>query len=220
MCTPSFMCKFPFSGRVLLPRETHVLPLAAIPPRAIGAAGGHSLCEIGRRHTNDAIERLRLAIDCMPVATREAMLEGVRANERVIVGAYVDDRGGVCPMLAAHRCGGRTDFLSFAKSWDRFTRAAGSSRAASPREVRILIAQLEDSLMSSSGLELDRAIKEHRALRSRRLRSTRRLPTTPIPSGRSSRRASAQVLARESLGDNVAARGPSGSPPARLDRAG
>ncbi len=107
----------------------------------------------------------------MPVATREAMLAGVRGNERVIVGAYVDGSGGVCPMLAAHRCGGRTDFLSFARSWDRFTRAGRESRPATERELRILVAQLEDSLCESSGLELDEAIKQHRALRSARLRA-------------------------------------------------
>lgn len=123
-----------------------------------------------RRHTADPVERLRLAIDCMPVATREAMLAGVRGNERVIVGAYVDDHGGVCPMLAAHRCGQRTDFLTFARSWDRFTRAGSESRRATPRELRILVTQLEGSLSQTSGLELDEAIKEHRALRSRTLR--------------------------------------------------
>jgi hypothetical protein len=124
-----------------------------------------------RRHTADAVERLRLAIDCMPVATREAMLAGVRGNERVIAGAYVDDRGGVCPMLAAHRGGTRTDFVSFARTWDRFTRAGRTSRPATERELRILVTQLEDSLSEANGLELDEAIKEHRALRSRRLLS-------------------------------------------------
>lgn len=139
----------------------------------------------GRRQSPSPIERLRLAIDCMPVATREAMLEGVRANERIIVGAYVDEHGGVCPMLAAHRRGGRTDFLSFAKSWDRFTRAKGVPRRASRREVKILIAQLEGSLSSTTGLELDMAISEHRELIGRRLRSRRhrRLPDTADPSG-------------------------------------
>jgi hypothetical protein len=126
-----------------------------------------------RRHDNDAVGRLRLAIDCMPVATREAMLRGVRSSERVIIGAYVDDRGGTCPMLAAHRCGGRTDFLTFAKSWDRFTRAKLGRRVATARELRILLTQLEESLSQSSGLELDQAIREHRALRGRRLRSRR-----------------------------------------------
>jgi hypothetical protein len=124
-----------------------------------------------RRHTADPVERLRLAIDCMPVATREAMLAGVRASERVIVGAYVDDRGGVCPMLAAHRCGQRTDFLTFARSWDRFTRAGRASRRATPRELRILVTHLEDSLSQTTGLELDEAIKDHRALRSQTLRA-------------------------------------------------
>jgi hypothetical protein len=110
------------------------------------------------------IERLRTAIDCLPVATREAMLAGVLANERIIVGAYVDGSGGVCPMLAAHRAGARTDFLSFARSWDRFARASGKMRVASEREVRVLVAQLEASLQAGDGLEFDVAISEHRKL--------------------------------------------------------
>ena len=122
-----------------------------------------------RRHRTHPVDQLRLAIDCLPVATREAMLEGVRASERIIAGAYVDGRGGVCPMLAAHRRGGRTDFLSFAKSWDRFTRAA-RMRPATEREIAILTSQLEDSLLKNDGLQLDQAISEHRKLRSRRLR--------------------------------------------------
>jgi hypothetical protein len=138
----------------------------------------------GRRQSTSPIERLRLAIDCMPVATREAMLAGVRANERIIVGAYVDEHGGVCPMLAAHRRGGRTDFLSFAKSWDRFTRAKGGSRRASEREVRILVTQLEDSLASTTGLELDTAIEEHRELMSRRRPRRGRLPDAADPAGK------------------------------------
>lgn len=129
------------------------------------------------------MERLRTAIDCLPVATREAMLAAVRANERVIVGAYVDGEGGVCPMLAAHRAGARTDFLSFARSWDRFARAKGSSRVATAREVRVLVAQLEASLMSATGLELDAAIREHRALRADGLRRRSRLLRGADPAG-------------------------------------
>jgi hypothetical protein len=136
-----------------------------------------------RRHRTPSVEQLRLAIDCLPVATREAMLEGVSSSARIIVGAYVDDRGGVCPMLAAHRRGGRTDFLSFAKSWDRFTRAAGRARPATVRELAILTAQLEDSLAGASGLELDRAIREHRELRGRRLRRRRAFLEGSDPSG-------------------------------------
>jgi hypothetical protein len=110
------------------------------------------------------IEDLRRAIDCLPVRTRVAMLEGVRGNE-IIAGAYTDRRGGVCPMLAAHRCGGRTDFLSFARAWDRFTRARGRARRATVREVRVLTTHLEASLLTEPEpeLDLDRAISEHRA---------------------------------------------------------
>jgi hypothetical protein len=157
------------------------------------------------------VERLRVAIDCLPVRTREAMLAGVRANDRIIAGAYVDGEGGVCPMLAAHRCGGRTDLLSFAKSWDRFTRTKSGSRAATEREVRMLTAQLEDSLMSSSGLDLDVAISEHRELMSRHARGRRRLPDSADPSGEIRARRLRRPWVGRLLGDNLAvrpARGP------------
>jgi hypothetical protein len=138
-----------------------------------------------RSPANSNVERLRLAIDCMPVATRQAMLAGVRANQRIIVGAYVDGRGGICPMLAAHRAGARTDFLAFARSWDRFTRANRKARVASTRELSILIAQLQASLMSADGSCFDEAIDAHRALvrASRRARAakTRRKRGTRLP---------------------------------------
>jgi hypothetical protein len=74
------------------------------------------------------------------------MLQGLQRYDRIIVGAYSDRSGGVCPMLAAHRCGGRTDFRSFARAWDRFTGAGRRARRASEREVRTLCAQIEASL--------------------------------------------------------------------------
>ncbi len=67
---------------------------------------------------------LRTAIDCLPLTTRKAMLGGVESN-RIIVGAYTDRSGGVCPMLAAHRNGGRTSLASFARAWDRYTGVRG-----------------------------------------------------------------------------------------------
>jgi hypothetical protein len=156
------------------------------------------------RHRASTVERLRLAIDCMPVATREAMLAGVRANERIIVGAYVDGEGGVCPMLAAHRRGARTDFLSFAKSWDRFARSGGKARAASTREVRILMAQLEASIQSASGFELDRAIAEHRALVGRGRRLRRALTDVADPRGEIVARRLRGKTAGRFLGDQLA----------------
>jgi hypothetical protein len=74
------------------------------------------------------------------------MLEGIEAN-RIIVGAYTDRQGGVCPMLAAHRNGGRTSLASFARAWDRYTRARGRPRPATDREVATLRVMLEASIM-------------------------------------------------------------------------
>jgi hypothetical protein len=90
-------------------------------------------------------EELRIAIDCLPDETRLAMLDGIKAN-RIIVGAYTDQRGGVCPMLAAHRRGGRTNLASFAKAWDRYTKASSKPRPATTRELRTLRTMLERSL--------------------------------------------------------------------------
>jgi hypothetical protein len=119
-----------------------------------------------RRHGRHA-QDLRRAIDCLPPTTREAMLAGISAEQRIIVGAYTDREGGVCPMLAAHRRGGRTDLLAFAHAWDRFTGAGRSPRRASSRELRALIAHLEASLLQDTAPELDRAIREHRELLAR-----------------------------------------------------
>jgi hypothetical protein len=128
-----------------------------------------------RHRHRSPIEALRLTIDCLPVRTREAMLEGVRANP-VIVGAYTDGDGGVCPMLAAHRLGGRTDFISFAMAWDRYTGARpGRPARATRRQVRTLIAHLEMSLVDAAPVApLQAAIAEHQAsARRRRAREAR-----------------------------------------------
>ena len=117
-----------------------------------------------RRRARDPITRLQTAIDCLPEPTRRAMLDGVRANT-IVVGAYTDGRGGVCPMLAAHRNGGRTSFLSFARAWDAFARADRGVRPAKARELRVL----EDLLVASLAEDLDgasdlaAAIAEHKA---------------------------------------------------------
>jgi hypothetical protein len=120
------------------------------------------------RRTRSAIEDLRLTIDCLPLRTRIAMLEGIRSNE-IIVGAYTDREGGICPMLAAHRCGGRTDFISFARSWDRFTHAK-RARKATRRELAILESHLHASVLADDSVDLAAAIEDHKALLSRRPR--------------------------------------------------
>lgn len=112
------------------------------------------------------VTQLRRAIDGLPSRTREAMLEGVGRNA-VIAGGYTDRYGGICPMLAAHREGARADFIAFAGAWDRFTGVCGRDicRRATSRELRVLVAQLEESLRDGGPpSDLAAAITEHRIL--------------------------------------------------------
>jgi len=113
-------------------------------------------------------QELRTAIDCLPLQTRKAMLGGLDAN-RIIVGAYVDRSGGVCPMLAAHRNGGRTSLPSFARAWDRYTRVR-RPRPANERELRALRTMLEASIAldEPAHTELAQAVAEHRQSKDRR----------------------------------------------------
>ncbi len=118
------------------------------------------------RASSDPISDLRNAIDRLPTRTREAMLEGIRANP-IVAGAYTDNEGGICPMLAAHRHGGRTTLLAFARSWDAFA-ATGRVRRATKRELRILEGQLQASLLKEAGwVDLGTAIADHEALKAR-----------------------------------------------------
>ena len=119
-------------------------------------------------------EDLRRAIDCLPEKTKVAMLDGISAST-IIVGAYTDRRGGVCPMLAAHRHGGRTNLLAFARSWDRFCNAK-RPRQATERELGVLKLHLEASLLGIEDAEFDDVIREHQAAaRDRRAREAQAL---------------------------------------------
>jgi hypothetical protein len=99
------------------------------------------------------------------------MLAGINENE-IIVGAYTDRDGRVCPMLAAHRNGGRTSLASFARAWDRYT-GARHPRPASAREIRTLRSMLEASLMWADESELARVAAEYRASVARNGKATR-----------------------------------------------
>jgi hypothetical protein len=104
-----------------------------------------------RTRRGATLEDLRQAVESLPRHTRVAMLEGIKANP-IIVGAYATG-DGVCPMLAAHRAGGRTAAISFARAWDRlaFRDARGArdarARRATERELLILRSHLEVSLL-------------------------------------------------------------------------
>src|SRR3954447_17910743 len=96
------------------------------------------------RRGRNAATRLRAAVEMLPIETKRAMLAGLD-GETIVTGAYTHD-GGVCPMLAAHRRGGRTNRESFAHAWDRYT-GADKGRPASEREIRTLRCMLEASMI-------------------------------------------------------------------------
>ena len=89
------------------------------------------------------------------------MLDGIRSSP-IVVGAYTDGEGGICPMLAAHRHGGRTSFVSFARAWDAFARTR-TIRRATERELRTLEHLLAASLAEEENTDLGAAIDEYRA---------------------------------------------------------
>jgi hypothetical protein len=124
-----------------------------------------------RTQRRATIKDLRLAVDCLPRATRVAMLRGIQRNP-IIAGAYATD-DGVCPLLAAHRAGARTASIAFARAWDRFAfrdSRFGRARPASERELLVLTAQLQASLLHDSAPvpSLGAAIADHRQLAARR----------------------------------------------------
>ena len=86
------------------------------------------------------IEDLRLAIDGLPLRTREAMLAGIRSQEVMLVS--------------------RTSFPAFARAWDRF---AGGRRArrTNGRELRVLERHLRASILAERNIDLGEAIAEH-----------------------------------------------------------
>ena len=106
-----------------------------------------------KRAAKDRAEELPQAIEELSVTTRAAMLQAVRCPAtRLIAGSYVAPGGGICPVLAAHRRGGRphdgsTGVSAFADVWDRYTGAstaeprprtgrAPAARGAARREPR------------------------------------------------------------------------------------
>jgi hypothetical protein len=137
-----------------------------------------------RRKPRNPAQRLRLAVEAMPKRTRIAMLDGIVKND-IVAGAYTDrESGGICPMLAAHRNGGRTSLASFARAWDRFTDAR-RPRLATDRELRALTSYLEHSLLrdEQGGDSLTSVAQQIRSERARRpaprrqIRVRRRRPT-------------------------------------------
>ena len=129
--------------------------------------GGRSYAVNGSQTPSRPARDLRLAIDCLPLRTRRAMLDGIVERAAIIVGAYTDRHGGVCPMLAAHRNGGRTSLASFARAWDRYTGRARRRGPATERELRTLRAMLEASIGLRGRCLADRGVRRGRRRASR-----------------------------------------------------
>jgi hypothetical protein len=129
--------------------------------------------------SRELVADLRRSIDALPERTRRAMLAGID-NNTVIAGAF-SGGGGVCPMLAAHRAGGRTTCVSFPEAWDRFTGVYGRGfcRPATQNEIRVLRAEIEASLERPAS-ELGEAIAEHTAMVESRRRRERLFSGGPI----------------------------------------
>jgi hypothetical protein len=99
---------------------------------------------IRSRAASRRARRLRSAVAGLSLDARHAMLAALYDDE-LIVGAYADRHGRVCPMLAAHRRGARSDVGDFPRAWDDFARARRPRRATA-RELEILKALLEEGL--------------------------------------------------------------------------
>jgi hypothetical protein len=98
------------------------------------------------------VERRRLralnqAVRQLSVEARQAMLDALQSDE-LIFGAYTDRSGRTCPMLAAHRRGAKVHVGDFPRAWDAFG-GARRPRPATPRELEILGAMLEESVNTS-----------------------------------------------------------------------
>ena len=91
------------------------------------------------------------AVYDLPLDARRAMLAALE-EEELIVGAYTDRRGRVCPMLAAHRRGARAGVGDFPRAWDDFGRAS-RPRPARARELDILRALLQESVREAQVAE-------------------------------------------------------------------
>lgn len=145
-----------------------------------------------------AVAELRRSIDVLPERTRKAMLIGL-GNNTVITGAF-GGGDGACPMLAAHREGGRTSACSFPEAWDTFCGVAGRHivRPATDYEVLILRREIEASLEPAGPTLFAEAIAEHQATVQERAREEV-LVQTETPAETETRRRRLRITGGERL---------------------
>ena len=126
---------------------------------------------------------LRAAVDRLPLATRRAMLDGIK-TQPIIVGADGNHRGGVCPIYATASPPSKRIGAPFARAWDRFA-GARLARPASEGELRTLRTMLESSIGPNTepaepAVSLSAAIAAHKASQAR-TRAASSLPETRAP---------------------------------------
>ncbi len=178
MCTPSFMCKFPFSGRECFAERGRVpYAWARTARRPRQAAGGTQPMRKRRhRHTPDPSRACAWRSTACRCATREAMLDG-RARERADHRRRLRRRRGRRvpdarrpPPRRAHRLPVLRALLG-----PLHARADGARGGRPSASVSILVAQLQASLASEvDGLEL--ATRDRRAPRA----AARRAPAQRV----------------------------------------
>lgn len=151
-----------------------------------------------------AVAELRRSIDVLPERTRKAMLVGLE-NNTVITGAF-GAGGGACPMLAAHREGGRTSVCSFPQAWDAFCGVAGRNiiRPATEYEVQILRREIEASLAPPPPSMFAEAIAEHQAAQVRAVEEALVEQETPAQTQTRRRRLRITGGERIDLGEAIA----------------
>ena len=128
----------------------------------------------------EARAELRRSIDVLPERTRKAMLHGLGHNT-VITGAFAAAKNGACPMMVAHREGGRTSCCTFPEAWDKFTGVYGRQivREATEYEVQILCEEIEASLVPLPNVLSD-AIAEHQAIVQARMQDAEIAAQQPV----------------------------------------
>lgn len=124
------------------------------------------------KHTRTPAQDLRAAIDRLPRAVVEGVLEGIERRP-IVAGAHADEQGRVCPMMAATVDWEYTEPATIhlaqevAWAWDRYAEATRSGHPASRRQLLALGAMLEASLLARPPAE--EPTRNRVAARARRL---------------------------------------------------
>ena len=162
----------------------HCNPRCARPPLARARAPRRAIPSPMRRRDRNPAERLRFAVEaCRAAPGRRCCAASTPTRSSSAPTSTAT--GGICPMLAAHRNGGRTSLASFARAWDRYTGAKRPRRGDPPRGRARSRSLLESSLDRGDldAARLDRRGGRPDPRRARRARGARRARRRSAPPG-------------------------------------